>query len=207
MDGEKIGMTARFSGPWWRPTDETAATTNQAALIEFARATHPDATISPRTTFADFAGLDAALGVRGNLLRHDGPREALVWVTPTEPNETTNGEAPITRHVWSRDQLRAGGGPPWFDSALANISWRELGRVLAELVITHDIRPDDRLAWLHPMDDPWPLCALTAGATLVVIDPGCAGAADTSPAGIANAEGARILDPAIKPPASGPDAA
>lgn len=154
----------------WRPLDEAEATATPAAFLEFVRATRPDGPATPEElrdwsrrdehafedAIADFAGLDPSWGVRANLLRHTGAREAFV--------QCVDG----IRQAWSRDALRLGPLPPPVQAALDAMDWTVFVRHLADHILVADTRPDDSLVWTGAPSDPWPYAALAIGATVVL---------------------------------------
>jgi hypothetical protein len=67
-----------------------------------------------------------------------------------------------------------------------------LARQAAEHLLRLDIRPDERVLWPGGQEDPWPLGALLAGATLVLCEP-----PPYDPQAVAAAEGARVIRPPV----------
>ena len=159
---------------FWRPADEASATATAAMFIEWARATgtapngmHDPASIGGwwardrggcTAAVAAFAGLTRSHGPRANLLRHRGERIALIA-------ECDSG----CRRAWSRDALRRGDALPAVVAvALGGMTWDMLAALAASHLLVADIRPDDRVQWLGPPGDPWPLGAWIVGATVIL---------------------------------------
>jgi hypothetical protein len=161
-----------MTGKPWRPADEAEAVGGMAVFVEWLRATGRMPAASPaavqnlrstdppafRAAVAAFAGLDAAGGVRAALLRHRGPRPALV----------TEDSAGRTR-TWSRDDVQADRAlPPCVATALAGVTWPELVDLAATHLLDAGTRPGDRVVWTGDPSDPWPYGAWIAGATVVL---------------------------------------
>jgi len=155
----------------WRPADEVAAVGGMAVFVEWLRATRRMTDAAPDavrrwpaddhagflTAIAAFAGLDAGLGVRGNLLRHRGERVALVR---SDPSGTRS---------WSRDDVVAGRDlPAAVDTALAGLTWPGLLALAADHLLIAGTRPDDCLTWHGDPSLAWPYGAWIVGATVVL---------------------------------------
>jgi hypothetical protein len=132
---------------------------------------------------AGFLSLDPRQGWRGNLLRGQGHRAALVLA---------GGDA---RRVWSRGELLAGGDlPASLCAVLTCDDWSGLLALAASHLLDADTRPDDRLLWLGDPADPWPYGAWLVGAAVVLPRGG-------NIAAIAAAEAALPCTAAATPPA------
>ncbi len=112
---------------------------------------------------ARFAGLSPSRTARANLLRHSGPRLALV---------TWDGGV---RQHWSRDALRAG-HPGHVLAVLETCGWATLAALADSHLLRADTRPDDVLQWHGAPGSLWPLGAWIAGATVILGGPAEAGA-------------------------------
>ena len=156
----------------WRPAAEAEAVATLSVFVEWLRATGPMAQATPARMrdwqaadpdaflahVAAFAGLDAARGVRCNLLRHDGTREALVL-----------HDATGAQRGWSRDDVRQGRDlPAPVGAALDGMAWRDLLRLAADHLLIAGTRPDDRLVWAGDPAAPWPYGAWIVGAVVVL---------------------------------------
>jgi len=138
----------------WRPATEAEATSNMAALIEYTRATS-GLSLTPaeilgfqgenparlRALVADFAGLNP-----------DAPPSAAL--------------APHAARLQNPD-----GSSASIAAMLKTAGWDGLLDSLAHHLLVAELRPDDRLDWPGAIDDPWPLGALLAGATVRLTAP------------------------------------
>ena len=138
----------------WRPATEAAATSTLAAFIEHTRATAslaltPAETLgfqrkNPeqwRALLADFAGLNRAETLAAAL-------------------------APHAARLQNPD-----GSPASIAAMHKSAGWDGLLDSLGHYLLTVELRPDDTLDWPGARDDPWPLGALLAGATVRLTAP------------------------------------
>ena len=154
----------------WYPSDEATATSTLAAFIEWRRADGGRELAGAAALWAwaaaepaefaaaigRFAGLRPGLGYAGNLARAMGRRGEIVLIE-------TGGARRI-----GASALLAGDVPQCIAAMLAAGSWAALCAHAADHLLRLEIRPDQRVAWRGPLDDPWPLGALLAGATLIL---------------------------------------
>ena len=138
----------------WRPETEAEATSNMAAFIEYTRATS-GVCLTPaeilgfqgenparlRALVADFVGLDLDVA----------PGEALT---------------PHAARLQNPD-----GSPASIAAMLKTAGWDGLLDSLAHYLLLAELRPDDTLDWPGAVDDPWPLGALLAGASVRLTAP------------------------------------
>lgn len=171
----------------WRPRDEAEATGNRAAFLLFLAACRGVALDGP-AALAGWAAAEPA-AFEAAIRAFAGIGEAAGYVAALAGG---GGRLVLledgARREWAAADLAHAALPARLARLLAAGTPTMLAGQAADHLLRLDLRPDQAVLWAGGLEDPWPLGALLAGATLVLCDP-----APREPEAVAAAQGAALL--------------